>query len=195
MKESSWSPEIWSLATFATALVGRKSRVCPAILLILTACGQFAYGQSIDEINKREEAVRQAWVQTPLSVRRALFVTDEPGGFGVYTPRSSSRFKAGEKMIVYAEPVGYLWKSLDDGQYEFGVKVDLIVKTPAGKVLAEKDDFGNLVLKSRAKNTEFLIHLDVNLNGAPTGDYVLAFRLHDAESDKTTTIELPVTLE
>jgi hypothetical protein len=51
------------------------------------------------------------------------------------------------------------------------------------------------LLKSRAKNTEFLIHLDVNLNGAPTGDYVLAFRLHDAESDKVTRIELPVTLE
>ena len=177
------------------ALVGRKSRVCSAILFILTVCGQFAYGQSLDEINKREEAVRQAWVQTPLTVRRALFVTDEPGGFGVYTPRSSSRFKVGEKMIVYAEPVGYLWKSLDDGQYEFGVKVDLIIKTAAGKVLLEKDGFGNLVLKSRAKNTEFLVHLDVNLNGAPTGDYLLGFRLHDAESDKTTTIELPVTLE
>jgi hypothetical protein len=181
------------------ALVRRQSCVRPAILVILTACVQVAYGvaygQSLDEIAKREEAVRQAWVQTPLAVRRALFVTEEPGGFGIYTPRSSSRFKAGEKMILYAEPVGYLWKSLDDGQYEFGVKVDLIVKTPAGKVLLEKDDFGSLVFKSRVKNTELLIHLDVNLNGAPTGDYVLAYRLHDAESDKVTTIELPVTLE
>ena len=86
-------------------------------------------------------------------------------------------------------------KSLDDGQYEFGVKVDLIIKTAAGKIIYEKDNFGNLLFKSRAQNREVMIHLDVNVTGAPTGDYVLAFRLHDAESDKATTIELPMTLE
>jgi len=195
MEASCGSIATWSLGRFARALFGRQSQFRLAILVVLTVCGQFAYGQSLDEINKREEAVRQAWLEAPLTVRRALFVSEEPAGFGVYTPRSSSRFKVGEKMIVYAEPVGFIWKSLDDGQYEFGIKVDLIIKTAAGKVLAEKDDFGDLILKSRAKNTEFLIHLDVNLNGAPTGGYVLAFRLHDAESDKATTIELPVTLE
>ena len=158
-------------------------------------CGQCAYAQSLDEINRREEAVRQAWVETPLTVRRALFVSAEPTGFGIYTPRSSSRFKAGDQIIVYAEPVGFVWKSLDDGQYEFGVKVDLIIKTAAGKIIYEKANFGNLLFKSRAQNREVMIHLDVNVTGAPTGDYVLAFRLHDVESDKAATIELPMTLE
>lgn len=98
-------------------------------------------------------------------------------------------------MIVYAEPVGYAWKSLEGGQYEIGVKIDLIVKTAAGKTIAEKENFGNLVLKSRAKNLEFLIRLDVNLNGVPPGNYLLDFPLHDAESDKTGMIELPFSLE
>ena len=54
-------------------------------------------------------------------------------------------------MIVYAEPVGYAWKSLEGGQCEFGVKIDLTVKTAAGETVAEKENFGTLVLKSRAK--------------------------------------------
>ena len=48
-------------------------------------------------------------------------------------------------MIVCAEPVGYAWKSLEGGQYEFGVKIDLIVKTAAGETVAEKENFGTLV--------------------------------------------------
>jgi hypothetical protein len=102
---------------------------------------------------------------------------------------------AGEQMIVYAEPVGYEWKSVQDDQYEFGVKVDLITKTAAGKIVSEQDNFGNLVLKSRTQNREFLIHLDVNLNGAAAGDCLLGFRLHDANTDKTAMIELPFSLD
>jgi hypothetical protein len=195
MKESSWSPVTGSPAGFARAIFGWQSQFRPAAFVVLMVCCQFAYGQSLDEINKREEAVRQAWVKTPLTVRRALFVSEEPAGFGIYTPRSSARFKAGEQMIVYAEPVGFTWRSVDDSQYEFGVKVDLIIKTAAGKTIGEQENFGNLVLRSRTQNQEFLIHLDVNVSGAPAGDYLLAFRLHDAESDKAATIELPFSLE
>lgn len=195
MKKSSWLPVTSSPASFARAKSGLRSSLCPAILVALMVGCEFVYGQSLDEINKREEAVREAWEKTPLTVRRALFVSEEPQGFGIYTPRPSARFKAGEQMIVYAEPVGFEWKSLEDGQYEFGLKVDLIVKTAAGKVIVEQDNFGNLVLRSRARNREFLTHFDVNFTGAPPGDYLLDFRLRDAEGDKAGLIELPFTLE
>lgn len=195
MRKSSWLPVTGSPSSFARAKFGLRFRLWPAILVSMAVVCQFAYGQSLDEINRREDAVREAWEKTPLTVRRALFVSEEPQGFGVYTPRPSARFKAGEQMIVYAEPVGYEWKSVQDGQYEFGVKVDLIIKTAAGKIVGEQDNFGNLVLKSRTQNREFLIHLDVNLNGAPAGDYVLGFRLHDANTDKTAMIELPFSLD
>lgn len=195
MKESSGFFTTGSSAGFARVKSGWQSRLYPAMLFALLVGCEFAYSQSLDEIEKREQAVREAWEKTPLTVRRALFVSEEPQGFGVYTPRSSAQFKAGEQMIVYAEPVGYAWKNLEGGQYEFGVKIDLIVKTAAGKTVAEKENFGNLVLKSRAKNLEFIIRLDVNLSGVPPGDYLLDFPLHDAESDKTGMIELPFSLE
>jgi len=34
--------------------------------------------KSLDEINKREQAVFEAWEKTPLTTQRALFVTEEP---------------------------------------------------------------------------------------------------------------------
>ena len=39
----------------------------------------------------------------------------EPGGFGVYAERSNE-FKSGEKLVTYAEPVGYGWKELGKAQ-------------------------------------------------------------------------------
>jgi hypothetical protein len=54
------------------------------VAFALMAGGEIAFGQSLDEIEKRDEAVRQAWEKTPFTMRRALFVTGKPGGFGVH---------------------------------------------------------------------------------------------------------------
>jgi hypothetical protein len=162
----------------------------------LTVSCEFASGQTLSEINKRNEAVLEAWKETPFLVRNACFVAEAPECFGVYTPRSPAPFKSGESMIVYAEPVAYGWKSVESDQYEFGFTIDLIVKTAAGKKILEKDTFGNMMFKSRAQNRELFLKLTVDLSGADPGDYLLDFRVHDAEAEnKTAMIELPITLE
>jgi hypothetical protein len=162
----------------------------------LIAGNEIANGQSLDEINKRDAAVREAWEKTPFSLRNAFFVSEAPEAFGSYAPRSSAPFKAGEEMIVYAEPVAYGWKSVEGGQYEFGFTVDLVVKTADGKVIVEKDNFGKMMFKSRAQNRELFLKLTVNLTGAGPGNYLIGFRVHDSEAEnKTAMIELPMTLE
>jgi hypothetical protein len=168
--------------------------LCPAMISLISGC-QFAYSQSFDEINKREQAVVEAWEKTPLTVRRAIFVTEPPKSFGIYKPRSSSRFKSGDPIIVYAEPVGFGWKTVEDDQFEFGFNVDLIVKTAAGKLVGEQDNFAKLAMKSRYRNREFMIQLTLDLNNASAGDYLLDYRLHDLGAEKTTTLELPFTIE
>jgi hypothetical protein len=165
-----------------------------SVIALIAGC-QFAYSQSLDEINQREQAVVEAWEKTPLTIQRALFVTEEPKAYGIYTPRPSSRFKAGEPIIVYAEPVGFGWKSVEDDQFEFGFTVDLTVKTAAGETVAQQDNFGRPALKSRHQNREFMIHLTLHLNDAPPGDYLVAYKLHDVATDKTATLEIPFTIE
>jgi hypothetical protein len=162
---------------------------------LMAGC-EFACGQTLDEINKRDAAVREAWIKTPFSLRNAFLVSEAPEAFGSYTPRSPAPFKAGEQMIVYAEPVAYGWKSAGGGQYEFGFTVDLVVKDATGKTILEKDNFGKMMFKSRVQNRELFLKLTVNLTGADPGDYLLDFRVHDAEAEnKTAMIELPITLE
>ena len=176
---------------------------CVALRLVLLAGGAFvlmvgsdlAKGQSLDEVNKRDEAVRVAWEKTPFAIRQALFVSGKPDGFGMYTPRAATPFKAGEQLVVYAEPVAFGWKSVEDDQYEFGFTVDFVLKTAAGKIIGGQDKFANMIFKSRAQNREIFLKLDLDLTGATPGDYLLNFRVHDAEANKTAMIELPFTQE
>jgi hypothetical protein len=98
--------------------------------------GNLAKGQSLGEIDKRDEAVQVAWEKTPFAIRQALFVTGKPGGFGMYTPRPDTPFKAGEQLVVYAEPVAFGWKGVEDDQYEFGFTVDLSLRPRTGRSLA-----------------------------------------------------------
>jgi hypothetical protein len=91
--------------------------------------------------------------------------------------------------------VGFGWKSVDDSQFEFGFNVDLAVKTAAGKLVAEQANFAKLALTSRHRNREFMIYLTLHFNDAPAGDYLLDYKLHDLGTDKTTTLELPFTIE
>jgi hypothetical protein len=158
-------------------------------LVLLWAGG--CYAQGIQDIDKREAALLEAWDKTPLSVRRALFETDRAEGFGQYKERSSNAFKPGEKLVAYVEPVGYGWKETSPGSYEFGFDVDFLIESPDQKLLAGQENFAKLVLNSHAKNREFKLNLTMSVSGAPPGDYILEDRLRDVTGDKATTVQLP----
>jgi hypothetical protein len=149
------------------------------------------FAQSLDEIEKRDAAVVEAWQTAPLTVRHAVFVSEHPTGFGIYKERASNIFKPGEKLAVYAEPVGYGWKRLGDGLFEFGFVVDFLVKSADGEILAGKQDFARLVQRSHVRNREFMLTLDLDLTGATPGNYVVQYALHDIASDKSTSFDLP----
>ena len=163
--------------------------------LIFLACllslpgGSFA--QSLQELDKRDAALTEAWEKMPLTVRRAVFETQRAEGFGQYQERSSNVFKPGEKLIAYVEPVGYGWKEATPGSFEFGFNVDFLIKSPDGKVLTGQENFANLALKSRARAREFMLNLTMNVSGAPPGDYVLEYKLRDITGDKSAVVDLP----
>jgi hypothetical protein len=125
-----------------------------ALLLSLGA----ARAQSLDEIDKRQAALIEAWEKTPLTIRRALFIKGEPRGFGLYQERESGEFKRGEKVIVYAEPVGYGWKDAGKdagkGMFELGFVVDFLIKSPSGDVLTGKENFMRIATESHTRNPE-----------------------------------------
>ena len=145
---------------------------------------------SLADIDVLQRAVTDAWEKTPMTTRRALFIAEPAENFGNFKERGSNVFKPGEKLVAYAEPVGYMWKA-NGAAFDFGVAVDFLVKSPEGKILAGQENFARFVKSSRAKLQEFMLTLTLSLDGAPSGDYVVEYKLRDINSSKATTISLP----
>jgi hypothetical protein len=167
------------------------NRCAIGLLALLLAGG--ANAQSLADIERAEAAVLNVWEQTPLSFRRAVFVT-EANGFGVYKERENAQFKPGEPLLVYSEPVGYAWKDNGDGTFSFGFNVDLLLKTSSGEIVGGQENFQQLVLTSKARNREFMLTLTLTLTGAPAGDYVVEYRTRDAFGAKSGMISLPFSI-
>ena len=161
------------------------------MLLALTALAGAARAQSLEEVDRREAAVVEAWQKTPLTIRRAVFVSDRPRGFGQFVERQSNVFKAGEKLVAYVEPIGFGWKDAGNGTFQFGFDVDFLIKGDDGKILTGQENFAKLAETSQRKNREFMLTLTMNVSGAPAGDYVLEYKLRDIASDKSAVINLP----
>src|SRR6266480_4912353 len=104
--------------------------------LLLSISG--AKSQSLEEVGRRQAAVIEAWEKTPLTVRQAAFIKGEPRGYGLYDEHASSEFKKGERVIAYAEPVGYGWKENGKGLFEFGFVVDFQISRATAKCLPKK---------------------------------------------------------
>jgi len=161
-----------------------------SLFLLLGVVG-LGHAQSLQDVEKAQAALIAAWEKTPLSVRRAIFVAKKAQGFGQFEERSSNVFKPGEPLIAYAEPVGYGWKDVGNGVFEFGFAVDFLIKSPDGKILAGQQDFAKLAERSHARNLEFMVTLTLNVTGAPPGDYVVEYKMRDIAGDKSTSFELP----
>ena len=153
-----------------------------------------ARAQSLEAIDRLAAAVYDAWGKTPLTARRAIFVTQRATGYGIFEERPTRVFKAGEPLLVYAEPIGYGFRRAEGGMYEFGFAIDFAIKTPTGTILGGKEDFGNVTQRSHLRNLEFMLNLSLDVTGAPPGDYVLAYKLRDVTGPKTATLELPFTI-
>ena len=161
------------------------------LLLAMLLSIRAVHAQSLDEIDRRQAAMIEAWEKTPLTIRRALFINGEPRGFGLYQERGSKEFKHGEKIVVYAEPVGYGWKDLGKGMFELGFVVDFLIKSRDGKILAGKENFMRIATETHTRNLEFMVVLTLNMSSAPAGDYVVEYKLHDIATDKTAIFEMP----
>ena len=123
----------------------------------------------------------------------ALFTRERATGYGMYVPRETSRFKQGESLLFYMEPVGYGYKK-DGGLFRFGATIDLKLKQ-GGKVLYSKDGFLNADFSSHHRNKEIDFTGSFEMSGAPPGEYALELLLQDLYGEGTATVTLPFTLE
>lgn len=144
------------------------------------------------------EAARQAllaiWAELPLTVRNITLTEGPATGYGNYTPRTGSEFKAGEKIEVYVEVLGYGWKDNGDGTQSELLDADLNLLNATGQTVASQEKFLTADIKSRQKLLETYLTLDATLTSFEAGAYKLQYVLHDRAGGKDTTFEVPITL-
>jgi hypothetical protein len=152
---------------------------------------QAAAGDTVGAHNTIRDAYGAFAATLPFSIGKSVFVSAPPEGYGMYTVRPESNFKAGEALISYVEPVGLTWRSADGGQLESHFTVDLELLDPKGTKLAEQKAFGSFDFKGSVRNQEVFAKLTLNLTSPPPGDYVLRYRFRDAASGAVAVSEQP----
>src|SRR5690606_23904141 len=92
----------------------RMNRLLPfAFAALALAAAAPVAAQSLDALTAAEQQVAAAWEATPLTFRKTLFA-NRIEAFGVYEAKEGSSFRPGEPIVVYAEPVGYGYKTNAD---------------------------------------------------------------------------------
>ena len=147
----------------------------------------------VDAMTAIESAVDRVWSAAPLVFRRSLFASSIEG-FGRYEPRTEPRFKVGETLLIYAEPIGFDYAQVGE-EFEIQLNADVEVRTPDGQVLGSANDFGEFRLRSRVKNREFNLQASIEVQDLKPGDYVLVLRARDLVSGKAGETELTFSVD
>lgn len=151
-------------------------------------------GKHVAAIETLRAAMLVLWDRSPLTIRRALFVQERAQGFGIYNERPSNVFKQGEKILVYAEPVGFKWSKIQQF-HRSEIMADFELRQPDGKVLAKRENFGQFKFTSRVRNTEYMANLNFAFTGLPAGKYVLGTTFRDILGKQSVSFDLPFEVE
>jgi hypothetical protein len=136
-----------------------------------------------------DRAADAFWNAAPLQLRVITFA-ESVSGFGSYTPRPSPRFRNGETLRLYLEPVGYGFAPDGEG-VRAAIAVDVEIKTPGGLILGSAEDFVRLEWQGRAPMREVHATIATPLPFLKPGEYRLVLTLRDQASPKTATVTLP----
>ncbi|WP_159951425.1 hypothetical protein [Rhizobium sp. 18065] len=135
------------------------------------------------------QSVAKFSASLPLTVPRALFVSEKPTGYGAYTPKKEPIFDSGEPLITYLEVAGLRWRTLEDGRKQSNFSVDLELSDDKGKTLALKKDFGSFTFTGHVEAQEIYTHLTLDVAGAAPGAYILRYTVNDIIAERSTPFE------
>jgi hypothetical protein len=134
------------------------------------------------------------WDAAPMRADNTMFTTTDTDNYGAYTKRANATFKTGERVFTYFEAKNFARKPIADGKYAIGFTLDTTLTNPKGEIVLNKK---GQVLDSQpvhAKRSEFMFGLSLGFGDLPSGDYVLTYIVHDANSAKTMEVKMPFTI-
>jgi hypothetical protein len=146
-----------------------------------------AEGKTIDALGALDEATDAIWASGPLAFRKVAIV-DSAAGFGNYEEKTDPTFRPDEKMTVYVEPVGFGYGS---GDSVISFTADLALENATGQILGESNDVFSIATAGAPGSREFHMALTFEVPFLRPGDYKAVFTVHDKNSDKSGSFEVP----
>jgi hypothetical protein len=148
-----------------------------------------AEGKTVEALDALDAAVAAVWEASPLVFRNVTVVTSS-AGFGAYEERPDATFEPDEKLTVYVEPIGFGYKG-EAGEATVDFSADLALQNATGQVLNESENVFTLSSPTRAGKREFAMTLSFAVPFLRPGEYKAVFTVHDQNSDKSGSFEVP----
>lgn len=164
----------------------------PAVDAATRAEALVADGKTAEALDALSEVMDAICDASPLSFRRVV-VVDSSGGYGVYSERADKSFKPDEKMMVYVEPICF-GQGGSGASTTVGFTADLAIENTTGQVLGEAKDVFSISAPSAPGKREFSMTLSFAVPYLRPGEYKAVFDVHDQNSDKSGTFEVPFTI-
>jgi hypothetical protein len=119
-----------------------------------------------------------------------LFVASKPQGYGIYNERNSNVFQPGEDIILYLEPVGFVYKNLEDNQdnplYLISFSASFVLCDKNGKNLTNIIHVPIPDIISHFKNKDVYIPFIITPSAPfPPGQYQIKYSINDRNSGNT----------
>ncbi|MGA2533680.1 MAG: hypothetical protein ABSG19_11665 [Candidatus Aminicenantales bacterium] len=150
------------------------------------------YGKALAELRSLVESF---WADSSFVLGNVKYVKGANNSYGIYEPKESDVFSAGEPIYLYMEPAGYALTKNPGGYYEFGFTADFQVVDATGKILGGQNNFASMPFKSWNFNTEIALTFTYTLSGLEKGKYKTITQVSDTHSGKKVTVEKEFTIE
>ncbi len=144
-----------------------------------------AAGKTVEALEALSAATDAIWGDGALAFR-SVAVVDAASGFGLNDMRADATFKPDQKLTVYVEPVGF---GYGDGTVAF--TADLALENATGQVLNETSDVFSIDAPFAEGRREFYMTLTFDVPFLRPGDYTAIFTVHDKNSDKSGSFDVP----
>lgn len=148
----------------------------------------------LEAVTSLRQAITYVWERMPLTVKKTALVSVPAPSYGLFDHRPDNVFKTGDKVLIYAEPVGYRFARAEKG-LQFGIACDLAVISKQGKVLGGQNNFGKWVMNCGEPMFEFFMNLTITLTEFPPGEYNLVLTFRDLVGKGQTSIKQPIVVK
>lgn len=142
-------------------------------------------GKQADALDALKRAEQDYAASVPLMMKKIVFVAFPSKGFEGYVERTNTSYTAGERINVYLEPIGLLWKSIGNGLYRPNITLDFKVTSDDHNFVLQRNNLPFNSLPAREASLDFFLNFYLDTMNYTVGGYTLELTVHDLTKNQT----------